>query len=85
MNDKPKTNSEAGDTHDLDSATSHSGDTIEANTDPNRVSVEEVEADGAAVGPNAPQILSEDGGSEGAVTDIDDDGSAQTPSQGVLH
>lgn len=88
MNDEAKTEiGEAGDTNDLDSATQHSGDTIAANTDPNRVSVEEVEADGWAVGPNVPQIISEDGGSEGAVTDVEgeDGGSAQTPSEGVLH
>ncbi len=88
MNDEPKIEvGAAGDTHDPDSATQHSGDTIAANTDPNRVSVEEVEADGWAVGPNAPQIISEDGGSEGAVTDIENEetGSAQTPSEGILH
>ncbi len=83
MNLKP----EAGDTNDPDSATQRSGDTMESNSDPNRVSVEEIEADGWAVGENAPQIISEDGGSEGVVTDIEneEDGSAQTPSDGVLH
>ncbi len=79
--------SKAGDTNDPDSATQHSGDTMAGNTDPNRVSVEEVEADGWAVGSDKPQIISEDGGSEGTTTDIDDagEGSAQTPSEGILH
>jgi hypothetical protein len=88
MNDQSETRvGEAGDTHDPDSATQRSGDTIAANSDPGRVSVEEVEADGWAVGPDAPQIISEEGGSEGAVTDVEgeDGGSAQTPSEGILH
>ena len=71
----------AGDTNDPNSATQQSGDTIAANTDPNRVTTEEVEASGSAVGPNVPQITTSEEDSEsrgeGAVN-------AQTPADGTL-
>ncbi|HEX8833997.1 MAG TPA: 30S ribosomal protein S2, partial [Abditibacteriaceae bacterium] len=70
----------AGNTSDPNSATQQSGDTIAANTDENRVTTEEVEANGWAVGDSAPQIITTEENSEtkseGAVN-------AQTPAEGT--
>lgn len=71
----------AGDVNDPDSATQRSGDTNAANTDPNRVTTEEVEASGGAVGPNSPEITTEETGSEGRSEGAV---AAQTPADGTL-
>ena len=67
-----------GNTSHPDSATQQSGDTIAANTDANRVTVEEVEAGGDAVGDNAPEPFAAQGSGEDTV-------GAQTPADGTLH
>jgi hypothetical protein len=71
----------AGDTSDPSSATQRSGDTLAANTDPNRVTVEEVEAGGDAVGPGAPQIHTNEDSDEGK---SEASTAALTPSEGSL-
>ena len=68
----------AGNTSNPDSATQQSGDTIAANTDAKRVTVEEVEAGGDAVGDNAPEPFAAAGSGEDTV-------GAQTPADGTLH
>lgn len=73
--------STAGDTNDPNSATQQSGDTVAANTDPNRITTEEVEADGWAVGPDAPQITTSEEDSEARSEGAVD---AQTPADGTL-
>ncbi len=75
---------EAGDTLDADSATQRSGDTMEASQasgNGNRVTVEEVEASGTAVGPDKSQIFTSE--------EIDENKSersntTQTPAEGTL-
>ncbi len=68
-----------GDTNDPDSATQRSSDTMQSNNDPNRVSVEEVESNGVAVGSDRPEITtgesSEEARSERSV-------GAETPADG---
>jgi hypothetical protein len=74
-------NGAAGDTSDPDSATQQSGDTIAANTDANRITTEEVEAGGDAVGQDQPEITtgenSDESKSERSV-------GAETPADGTL-
>ncbi len=71
----------AGDTSDPDSATQRSGDTASANGDANRVTVEEVEAGGDAVGARAPQITTDEDSDEAKT---ERSVGAETPADGSL-
>lgn len=71
----------AGDTSDPNSATQRSGDTLAANDEPGRITVEEVEAGGDAVGPGSPQIHTTEDSDEGK---SEASSEALTPSEGSL-
>jgi small subunit ribosomal protein S2 len=71
----------AGDTNDPNSATQRSGDTVAANDTPGRITVEEVEAGGAAVSADAPQIHTAETSDEGKSESSTE---ALTPSEGSL-
>jgi small subunit ribosomal protein S2 len=72
---------EAGDTNDPGSATQQSGDTNAANGDAGRVTTEEVEAGGWAVGGDAPQNITNEGSDE---TRGERAVGAETPADGTL-
>jgi hypothetical protein len=73
--------SQAGDTNDPSSATQQSGDTNAANSDAGRVTTEEVEASGWAVGSDEPQNITGEGSDE---SKSERSVGAETPADGTL-